>query len=119
MIWKRTFKELFYKRKVMTLEKSILDLVGNTPLIKINNLIEKEKGQLLLKYEKVNPGGSVKDRSAKFIVEEAERLGILKPGGTIIESSSGNFGISLSMIGAVKGYKVVILVDPKIGRAHV
>ena len=113
MIWKRTFKELFYKRKVMALGKSILDLVGNTPLIKINNLIEKEKGQLLLKYEKVNPGGSVKDRSAKFIVEEAERLGILKPGGTIIESSSGNFGISLSMIGAVKGYKVVILVDPK------
>lgn len=69
--------------------------------------------EVLFKYEKTNPGGSIKDRAAHFIVEEAEKRGLLAPGGTIIESSSGNFGISLSMIGAAKGYRVIILVDPK------
>ena len=67
----------------------------------------------MLKYERYNPGGSIKDRAALHIVTEAERRGLLKPGGTIIESSSGNFGISLAMIGAAKGYRVIILVDPK------
>lgn len=93
--------------------KNILNVIGNTPLISTKNINEKDKAQILLKYERVNPGGSIKDRSANFIIEEAERRGLLKPGGTIIESSSGNFGISLAMIGAVKGYKVIILVDPK------
>ncbi len=72
----------------------------------------------MLKYERYNPGGSIKDRAALYIVTEAERRGWLKPGGTIIESSSGNFGISLAMIGAAKDYRVIILVDPKTTEAN-
>ncbi|WP_244903420.1 cysteine synthase family protein [Paenibacillus aquistagni] len=92
---------------------SILDTVGRTPLIQLRNLVGPAEGRVLLKLERTNPGGSIKDRPALYIVEEAERRGLLKPGGTLIESSSGNFGISLAMIGAVRGYRVMILVDPK------
>jgi len=97
---------------------TILDTVGNTPLIAIQRLTMKHEASLLVKCERTNPGGSIKDRPAKFIIEEAERCGMLHPGGTIIESSSGNFGISLAMIGAVKGYHVIILVDPKTTSAN-
>lgn len=93
--------------------KNLLDTVGNTPLIRVNNLTDNTCAEILLKYERVNPAGSIKDRAANYIIAEAERRGLLKPGVTIIESSSGNFGISLSMIGAAKGYHVIILVDPK------
>lgn len=92
---------------------SILGTIGNTPLISIPNSNRADEGQVLFKYERYNPGGSIKDRAALYIIEEAERRGLLKRGGTIIESSSGNFGISLAMIGAAKGYHVIILVDPK------
>lgn len=92
--------------------KKILDLIGNTPLITLKNL-SIYQDRIILKMEGCNPGGSIKDRSANYIIEEAERRGLLKPGGTIIESSSGNFGIALAMIGAAKGYNVKILVDPK------
>lgn len=92
---------------------SILETIGNTPLITIPNTNKANEGQVLFKYERFNPGGSIKDRPAIYIINEAERRGLLKPGGTIIESSSGNFGISLAMIGAAKGYRVIVLVDPK------
>ncbi|MFD2333591.1 PLP-dependent cysteine synthase family protein [Cohnella sp. GCM10020058] len=97
---------------------SILDTIGNTPLISIPNTNRADEGQVLFKYERFNPGGSIKDRPALYIVQEAERRGWLKPGGTIIESSSGNFGISLAMIGAAKGYRVIILADPKTTNAN-
>lgn len=97
---------------------SILETIGNTPLITIPNSNRANEGQVLFKYERYNPGGSIKDRAAIYLVEEAERRGLLKPGGTIIESSSGNFGISLAMIGAAKGYRVIILVDPKTTSAN-
>ncbi|MFC5702385.1 cysteine synthase family protein [Cohnella faecalis] len=97
---------------------TILDTIGHTPLIRIPNTNKANEGQVLLKYERYNPGGSIKDRAAIYIVEEAERRGLLKPGGAIIESSSGNFGISLAMIGAAKGYRVIILVDPKTTSAN-
>ncbi|WP_380705817.1 PLP-dependent cysteine synthase family protein [Salinithrix halophila] len=93
--------------------KTLLDTVGQTPLIRLQNLVEDQDSELLLKMERTNPGGSIKDRPALYIIEEAERRGWLKPGGTIIESSSGNFGITLAMIGAAKGYRVIVLVDPK------
>jgi cystathionine beta-synthase/cysteine synthase A len=97
---------------------SILETIGNTPLIKILNSNKASEGQVLFKYERFNPGGSIKDRAAMHIVGEAERRGLLKPGGTIIESSSGNFGISLAMIGAAKGYRIIILADPKTTSAN-
>ncbi|MFD0587394.1 PLP-dependent cysteine synthase family protein [Paenibacillus sp. GCM10027627] len=93
--------------------KTILDTVGGSPLVQLTNLVEGREMDIRLKLERTNPGGSIKDRPALYIVKEAEKRGWLKPGGTIIESSSGNFGISLAMIGAARGYRVIILVDPK------
>lgn len=85
--------------------QTILELIGNTPLARLNFDV---KPTILAKLEYLNPGGSIKDRAALFMVEEAERQGLLKPGGTIIEASSGNQGIALAMIGVIKGYKVIV-----------
>src|SRR2546423_6371657 len=93
--------------------KTLLEAIGNTPLVKVNF---NSKAQVFAKLEYLNPGGSVKDRSALFMIEEAERTGLLKPGGTIIDASSGNQGISSAMIGALKGYKVIITVSEKISQ---
>lgn len=89
----------------------LLDTIGNTPLIKLN---WDTPAPVYAKLEYLNPGGSVKDRSAKFIIEHAEQHGLLKPGGTIIDASSGNHGIAIAMIGAIKGYKVIITVSEKV-----
>lgn len=91
---------------------SILDTIGQTKLVKLKPSIY-HNSNILVKLERTNPGGSVKDRPALYLIEEAERTGKLLPNGTIIESSSGNFGISLAMIGAAKHYRVIIIVDPK------
>lgn len=92
----------------------IVGSIGNTPLIQLKNIIKPETGgRILLKYERTNPSGSVKDRPAAYIISEAEKRGLISPEGTIIESSSGNFGISLAMISAAHGYHAIILVDPK------
>ncbi len=89
---------------------SLLSAIGNTPLVK---LPFKSPATILAKLEYLNPGGSMKDRSALYMVEQAEKRGDLKPGGTIIDASSGNHGIALAMIGAAKGYRVVISVSQK------
>ncbi len=91
--------------------KNLIDAVGNTPLVAVplNTSIS-----LCAKLEYLNPGGSVKDRSAKFLIEQAEQSGALKPGGTIIDASSGNQGIATAMIGGMKGYRVIISVSEKI-----
>lgn len=88
---------------------SVLDLVGKTPILKINNLSDKESADVFVKLEKFNPGGSVKDRAALGMIEKAEKEGILKEGVTIVEPTSGNTGIALAMIGRLKGYKVIIV----------
>ena len=93
--------------------KNLLSAIGNTPLVKVNF---DSPAQLYAKPEYLNPGGSVKDRSALYMIEEAERKGLLKPGGTIIDASSGNQGIAVAMIGAIKGYKVIISVFEKISQ---
>lgn len=85
--------------------KTVLQMIGNTPLMRLEL---GTKPTLLVKLEYTNPGGSVKDRCALYMIEEAERQGLLKPGGTIVEASSGNQGISLAMIGKIKGYRVII-----------
>lgn len=87
---------------------SLLAAIGNTPIVKISN-----NKNIYAKLEYLNPGGSVKDRSALYMILEAEKLGLLQPGGTIIEASSGNQGIATAMIGAAKGYKVIITVFEK------
>ena len=90
---------------------SLTELVGNTPLLYAKNLCRAEgvEARILCKLECFNPAGSVKDRVAKNIIETAEREGVLKPGGTIIESTSGNTGIGLSAIAAAKGYRCIIV----------
>ena len=89
---------------------NILELVGNTPLLHLNRIIESEKLQadLYAKVESYNPAGSVKDRAALHMIESAEAEGKLKEGGTIVEGTSGNTGIGLAMVGAVRGYRTVI-----------
>lgn len=92
--------------------KSVLDFVGNTPLIKLNSkegIFSTFEANLYAKVEYVNPSGSVKDRIAKYMIEQAEKRGDLKKGDIIIEATSGNTGIAFSMAGAAKGYKVVIV----------
>jgi cysteine synthase B len=92
--------------------ESVLDLIGNTPLVDISRLSPNPRVQIFAKLEGANPGGSVKDRAALSMVEEAEKEGALAPGQTIIESSSGNTGIALAMIARVKGYPLkVVLPD--------
>ncbi|MGD9153302.1 MAG: cysteine synthase family protein [Gammaproteobacteria bacterium] len=85
--------------------QGFLQAIGNTPLVQLDFAV---KPAILAKLEFLNPGGSIKDRAALFMVEEAERQGLLKPGGTIVEASSGNQGIALAMIGVLKGYRVII-----------
>ncbi len=92
---------------------TVLDAIGNTPLVHVNL---GTPGNLYAKLEYLNPSGSMKDRSALYMIEQAERQGLLKPGGTIIDASSGNHGISVAMIGAIKGYKVIITVSTKISQ---
>jgi cystathionine beta-synthase len=91
----------------------VFDAVGNTPLLKLNKLSSETRANIYAKLEFLNPAGSVKDRMARFIVEDAERRGLLKPGGTIVENSSGNTGAALAMIAAVKDYRCIITMPDK------
>lgn len=88
--------------------KNIEALIGQTPIVNLGH-IEKDMAEIFVKLESFNPGGSVKDRAALFMLEDAEKTGLLYPGQTIVEATSGNTGISLSMLGASKGYKVIIV----------
>ena len=92
---------------------NVLELIGNTPLIKINKITESLKGNFYAKVESFNPGHSTKDRIALYIIEEAEKQGILKPGDTIIETTSGNTGFSLAMVSIIKGYDCILAVSSK------
>src|SRR3954464_9751629 len=87
---------------------NILETIGNTPHIRINRLFG-DRAQVWMKSERANPGASIKDRIALWVIEDAERSGKLKPGGTIIEPTSGNTGIGLAMVAAVKGYKIILV----------
>lgn len=96
----------------------LLDSIGDTPLLRLNRFFPRAGTPLLAKWEAMNPGGSVKDRPARHIVLTAEERGLLRPGGTIVEATSGNFGVALAMIGAARGYRVVIVIDPKLPPAY-
>lgn len=87
----------------------VLDSIGNTPLIRLRKISDDTGCEIFAKAEFLNPGGSIKDRIARHIVLEAERRGELKPGSTIVEVTSGNTGIALSMVGAMRGYRVIII----------
>jgi cystathionine beta-synthase len=93
--------------------ESILDLVGNTPLVRLNKVTEGLRPIILAKLEQLNPGGSVKDRIGQAMLEDAEQRGLLRPGGTIVEPTSGNTGHGLAMAAAIKGYKMIFVMPDK------
>ena len=93
----------------------VTDLIGNTPMLKLK--MKNNDWNVFLKLEKFNPGGSMKDRMALNMIEEAEKSGQLKPGGTIIESSSGNTAIGLAIASAIKGYHFIAVVDHHASKA--
>jgi cystathionine beta-synthase len=92
---------------------SILETVGNTPIVALKNVTKGSPHQFFAKVEYFNPGGSIKDRVAISMIEEAEKRGDLKPGGTIVEATSGNTGVGLGLVAAVKGYKCVFVMPEK------
>ncbi len=93
----------------MKVVNHIYELIGETPMLRLNSLVDKNSAEVLIKLEYFNPGGSVKDRIAYNMIVEAEKQGILKPGGTIVEPTSGNTGVGLAMVGVSKGYKVILV----------
>jgi len=99
--------------KQIKAHKNILELIGNTPLIELNKITAGFKGNFYAKVEAFNPGHSSKDRIALYIIEQAEKKGILKPGDTIVETTSGNTGFSIAMVSIIKGYKCILAVSSK------
>ena len=91
------------------LVNSALELIGNTPVLRVNNMTDENEGEVFIKLEKFNPGLSIKDRAALGMIEKAEKDGILKSGSVIVEPTSGNTGIGIALVGKLKGYKVVIV----------
>src|SRR3954468_746253 len=94
----------------MTIHNDVLDAIGGTPLIKLRRAAELTGCGLLGKAEFMNPGQSVKDRAALFIVRDAERRGVLRPGGVLVEGTAGNTGIGLAMVGSALGYRTLIVI---------
>ena len=93
--------------------ESMQDLIGNTPMVKLQNLSLPEGVQLFAKLELYNPSGSVKDRIGKYMIADAEKKGLLKPGGTIVEATAGNTGLGIAFGALNKGYKVIFVVPMK------
>src|SRR5262245_49404129 len=98
---------------------SIVETIGNTPLVRLNRVARGVRCQMIAKVEYFNPGGSVKDRIGVTIIEAAEREGRLKPGGTVVESTSGNTGVGLAIAAAIKGYKTVFVMPDKMSEEKI
>lgn len=99
--------------------ENILSLIGNTPLVKLHRVTAEVQPTILAKLEFMNPGGSVKDRIGLPMIEEAEKRGLLKPGGTIIEATSGNTGIGLALAAAIRGYRIIFTIPDKQSREKI
>ena len=99
--------------------KNILQTIGNTPLVKLNNVAKGIAANIYAKLEFLNPGGSVKDRMALYIIRDAEKRGLLKPGGTIVENTSGNTGFGVAMVAAVRGYKTIFTIPDKMSEEKI
>ncbi|MBI2386026.1 MAG: cystathionine beta-synthase [Elusimicrobia bacterium] len=99
--------------------ENVLEAIGNTPLIRLNRLAKGLKPKIYVKAEFMNPGGSVKDRIGVAMIDDAERKGLLKPGGTIVEGTSGNTGIGLALVAALRGYKLIFTITDKQSREKI
>ena len=100
----------------MEINSDVLDHIGNTPIVELHKITKDVSSKIFAKVEYVNPSGSIKDRMAIYIINDAIERGLLKPGGTIVENSSGNTGSALAMIAAVKGYKCIITMPDKMSK---
>jgi cystathionine beta-synthase len=100
----------------MSYHENVLAAIGRTPLVRLNKVVDPEGATVLAKLEFMNPGGSIKDRMAVHIIEKAERAGLLRPGGTIVENTSGNTGVGVAIAAAVKGYKCIFTMPDKMSR---
>jgi len=100
----------------MTYHETVLSAIGRTPLVRLQKVVGPEDAAVLVKLEYVNPGGSIKDRMALHIIEKAERAGLLRPGGTIVENTSGNTGVGVAMAAAVKGYRCIFTMPDKMSK---
>src|SRR3954453_8298331 len=98
---------------------SVLDLVGSTPIVRLDRISRDVPGTILAKLEYLNPGGSVKDRIGMAMIEAAERDGLLKPGGTIVEPTSGNTGVGLAIAAARKGYRCIFVMPDKMSQEKI
>jgi cystathionine beta-synthase len=103
----------------MKIHANVLSLIGNTPLVRLNRLVDDTMADLVVKLEHFNPGGSVKDRMAVHMVNCAEEKGLIKPGATLVESTSGNTGLGLAMAAAVKGYRCVFTIPDKMSKEKI
>jgi cystathionine beta-synthase len=101
------------------IQNSILEAIGNTPLVRLKNLVSPNSARVYAKAEFMNPGGSVKDRMALYMIEQAEKKGWLKPGGTIVENTSGNTGVGVAIVAALKGYKAIFTMPDKMSSEKV
>src|SRR3989339_1988247 len=97
----------------MSRYNNVIEAIGKTPLIKLNNISKGIKSTIYVKPEFLNPGGSVKDRIGISMIEAAEKEGLLKPGGTIVEATAGNTGVGLALVAAVKGYRAIFVMPDK------
>jgi cystathionine beta-synthase len=98
---------------------NILEVIGKTPLVRLNRIAKEVPPEVYVKADYLNPGGSVKDRIAVYMIDEAERKGLLRPGGTIVEGTSGNTGMGLALVAAVRGYKIVFTITDKQSREKI
>ncbi len=103
----------------MKVSEDLLELVGNTPLVGLGKLGAELSGDLYAKLEYTNPTGSVKDRVSRYIIDDAEQKGLLEPGGTIVEATSGNMGVAFALIGAIRGYKCIFTLPESITKEKI
>jgi len=98
---------------------NILESIGRTPLVRLNRVAEGLAAEIYVKCEFLNPGGSVKDRIGLELIEDAERRGLLRPGGTLVEATSGNTGVGLAMVAALKGYRTIFVLPDKVSEEKI
>ena len=103
----------------MNIHENVLELIGDTPMVRLKKLPEKGSADIIAKLEKFMPGGSVKDRIAFNMIEQAEKKGLLKPGAVIVEPTSGNTGLGLAIVGAVKGYHVILTLPESMSQERI
>lgn len=103
----------------MQLQNNIIETIGNTPLVRLNSVVEDLACPVFVKVEFFNPGGSIKDRIGPAIIEDAERQGLLRPGGTIVEATSGNTGVGLAIVAATRGYRCIFVMPDKMSQEKI